>query len=124
VVYPYLEHSLFRKFFSGQSIVSAPQVTELFEAGCSVLVSLERNKLLHLDIKPQNIMLDPAPDDPERLRPRLTDFGISHQVRTLQSLMSQASQRKGVGLTRDYAAPEQFGLALGQLAKLGAKIDV
>ncbi len=60
--------------------------------------------VLHLDLKPENVLLDgPLPAG----RVRLADFGaVRPEPRVEHSLLLGASQAGGVARTRDYAAPE------------------
>jgi len=82
LVYPFLKDSLFDRQFTQKKPLSTAQFIELFEFGCEVMLELERKHLTHLDVKPSNIMLERDPNDPRKMNPRLTDFGISHQTQT------------------------------------------
>lgn len=62
--------------------------------------------VLHLDLKPANILLDP-PENGEIPRFVLTDFGIARFVQP-------GTEFSGFGGTPAYMAPEQFGFGEGQ----------
>jgi serine/threonine protein kinase len=78
--------------------------------------------LLHLDLKPSNILIDSEPDTPlDRVTPKVADFGIARFLAD--------SERTGTGITHDgswagtpsYMAPEQVE---GTRDQLGPTADV
>ena len=79
-------------------IKSYPGENETIQMGvdlCNALVLCEKNKIIHRDIKPQNIFVSPNGDY------KLGDFGIAH---TIESATHGAST-VGIG-TNNYMAPE------------------
>jgi len=66
---------------------------------CQGLHYLHRNQIVHLDLKPPNILLD------GNMIPKITDFGLSRQFDEKQS---RAITTK-IGGTMGYLAPESFG---------------
>ena len=72
----------------------------------AALAYLHASRLLHNDIKPDNILLSkPLAEGGSFL---LTDFGISTRLRTSVRKSSQGS-REVKGMTQAYSAPELFG---------------
>lgn len=69
---------------------------------CDALNSIHNNGLLHLDIKPANILFD------ERYRAVLIDFGVSKYV---DSEKDTATTSSLVGFSRGYAPLEQINAA-------------
>ena len=89
--------------YSGRHNLSTHPKSECFDINtrynisCKIMEGLEylhTNLIAHLDIKPQNIVID------ERLNPRICDFGFSIKA---ESKFFECSLRKGTPL---YVAPE------------------
>ena len=94
----------------------APTPEALIHIGMRLARSLDHaHKLgiLHLDIKPANILLDPYG------RPYLTDFNVSASVERLK-----AGDHRGLGGTPRYMAPEQADVFAGRGVKLDARADI
>ena len=76
-------------------VLEFKEILPVLEAVCSALSALHKEAIVHLDVKPQNILL--AKDG----RIRLADFGISSRMK------DQRDGHSGAG-TPWYAAPEQL----------------
>ena len=75
--------------------------------------------MLHLDIKPSNILLDGLPDGPwDQVTPMLADFGIA---RAGDDPGATATGPIGVRGTPSFMAPEQIA---GDRAEIGPRSDV
>ena len=66
------------------------------------LVAAHARGAIHRDIKPENVLLAAQPDGGEQ--PKLLDFGIATMAEGLTNL----SNTRGLLLTPEYAAPEQW----------------
>jgi serine/threonine protein kinase len=84
--------------------VGVAQGLEYLHRGCST-------RIVHFDIKPQNILLD------EDFRPKIADFGLAKLCPPKESIMSLAGMRGTIG----YIAPEVFSRSFGAVS---AKSDV
>jgi len=81
------------------------QVWRLITDLLGALSAAHRAGILHLDLKPSNVLLD---GDGGFV---LTDFGVSQSARMSKGLLHQGGVAVGLG-TRGYRAPEQANLAL------------
>lgn len=82
--------------------LTARRVVKIFEQICSAVDAAHRSRIIHLDIKPANVLLleDGKPDD----FVKVIDFGLSRII----------SKESGTTVTRfrgthQFCAPEQFG---------------
>ncbi len=91
-----------------KGVLSIEQVVRLASELCDALEHAHQQNVLHLDIKPANILLDLAEN------PKLTDFGLS------AIHASQFADKQIVG-TPQFMSPEQ---ALGSMADVSPASDV
>jgi serine/threonine protein kinase len=92
---------------------------KLVETIARAVGHLHSHGLLHLDLKPSNILLDCEANSPwERVTPRISDFGLA-----LSSDDATASEKSLPGLrgTPSYMAPEQTAASR---ADVGAAADI
>ncbi|RMD96081.1 MAG: hypothetical protein D6812_17780 [Deltaproteobacteria bacterium] len=80
-----------------QSRLTIPQVLTIFMQLCDALRYAHENKILHLDVKPSNIMCRKGP----QICTKLMDFGLA---RVMQARGSQTTAR----YTPFYVSPEQI----------------
>ena len=80
-----------------QSRLTIPQVLTIFMQLCDALQYAHENKILHLDVKPSNIMCRKGP----QICTKLMDFGLA---RAMQARGSQTTAR----YTPFYVSPEQI----------------
>ncbi|KAI0635230.1 kinase-like protein [Trametes polyzona] len=98
-------------------LLSAEEVQGLFSDVVAGLAFLHEKSILHLDLKPGNVLLT---WDEGRLIPRamLSDFGTSQD-------MLNARTRSGNTGTLEYAAPESLPVpSTGQLLQVDSKADM
>ncbi|KAL4611834.1 hypothetical protein ACB092_08G154400 [Castanea dentata] len=79
-----------------QIAVGIARGLEYLHRGCSI-------RILHFDIKPQNILLD------EDLCPKISDFGLARLCQRKDSIVSMLGTRGTIG----YIAPEVFSRGFG-----------
>ena len=92
---------------------------ELMLAVARAVDQIHKAGMLHLDIKPSNILLDGPPDGPwDQVTPMLADFGIA---RAGDDPGATATGPIGVGGTPSFMAPEQIA---GDRAGIGPRSDV
>ena len=92
---------------------------ELMRPVAAAMTAVHTAGLLHLDLKPSNILLDSAPDGPVETRaPKVADFGIA---RPLADRDASATSLAGPWGTPSYMAPEQ---ATASRAGVGAAADI
>ena len=92
---------------------------ELMAAVARAVDQIHEAGMLHLDIKPSNILLDCQSDDPwDKVTPMIADFGIA---RAGDDPSATATGLNGVGGTPSFMAPEQIA---GDRAVIGPRSDV
>lgn len=74
-VMEYLEGQTLRSYVQARGALTPAETRHLLTPIADALGFLHRNRLTHLDVKPDNIML--TPDDDDSVRPVLIDFGLS-----------------------------------------------
>lgn len=79
-----------------------PRRLELFRCVCEAVEYAHRNLLVHLDIKPANILVD------SEGHPKLLDFGIAKLLQPLAAQTSDLSSATTRLCTPEYASPEQL----------------
>jgi len=92
---------------------------QLMAAVARAVHQIHRAGILHLDIKPSNILLDGVPDGPwDQVTPMIADFGIA---RAGDDPGATATGPIGVGGTPSFMAPEHIA---GDRARMGPPSDV
>jgi len=91
-----------------KGVLNAQQVVELASTLCDALEHAHRQNILHLDIKPANILLDSSG------APKLTDFGLS-------AIHASASMDRQIVGTPQFMSPEQ---ALGAASDFSPASDI
>src|SRR5271157_4276443 len=92
---------------------------ELMRPVAAAMTAVHTAGLLHLDLKPSNILLDSAHDAPwQDAAPKVADFGIA---RSLADRDASATSLAGPWGTPSYMAPEQ---ATASRADVGAAADI
>ena len=88
--------------FCEQRALSLDACIELFISICDAVEHAHRNLVLHLDIKPENILVT---DDGV---PKLLDFGIAKLLTEAGPLNPRITRTRARPLTPHYASPEQL----------------
>ena len=102
---------LIMRYCSGGSLIqkignlTPDEATDLIHDMGAGLACLHKNEIVHLDIKPANVLIDIAADGKPSYQ--LTDFGISAKTRnTLRKSINAGVET--VTMTESYAPPEKF----------------
>ncbi|KAJ0256081.1 Serine-threonine/tyrosine-protein kinase [Hirschfeldia incana] len=108
ILYEFLENGSLDNFISSNSS-SNMDWKKLYEIALGVARGLEylhhgcRTRIVHFDIKPQNVLLD------DNLCPKVSDFGLAKLCEREESILSLLETRGTIG----YIAPEVFSKVYG-----------
>ena len=103
-VMDYISNGTLRNLVDTQGPMSEPAALALMEKVCDALEYIHSEGLIHLDIKPDNIMLD------DKWDPVLIDFGTSKIF--IADGEYRTTTTTNVGMTPGYAAPEQYSQSI------------
>ena len=90
----YIEGATLAKFCSKENLLPLNTVIEIIINVCNALDYAHKQKVIHRDIKPTNIMLDSS------LSPKIADFSIAQII--------EATVEMGIFGTPSYMSPEQL----------------
>ncbi|XP_047940710.1 LEAF RUST 10 DISEASE-RESISTANCE LOCUS RECEPTOR-LIKE PROTEIN KINASE-like 2.5 isoform X2 [Salvia hispanica] len=115
LIYDFMPNGSLEKFI-GNNVSSSQESglgwEKLFEIALGIARGLEylhqgcNTRILHLDIKPQNILLD------KDMNPRISDFGLAKLCPNRSSIVSMTVARGTIG----YIAPEVFSRNFGEVS--------
>uniref|UniRef100_A0A0D3CYJ6 Protein kinase domain-containing protein n=1 Tax=Brassica oleracea var. oleracea TaxID=109376 RepID=A0A0D3CYJ6_BRAOL len=111
IIYEFLENGSLDKFISSKRS-SNMDWKVLYEIALGVARGLEylhhgcRTRIVHFDIKPQNVLLD------NDLCPKVSDFGLAKLCERKESMLSLLDTRGTIG----YIAPEVFSRVYGRVS--------
>ncbi|XP_076922281.1 PR5-like receptor kinase [Bidens hawaiensis] len=114
LIYEFMPNGSLERFIYGRSSSSSSQLgwEKLLEIAIGIARGLEylhkgcNTRILHLDIKPHNILLD------QSMCPKISDFGLSKLFPDRTSMLSMSHMRGTPG----YIAPELFSRNFGQVS--------
>lgn len=99
MVMEYVEGGSLKERIAKSGKLDEATVLRYTEQLCGAVTEIHRNNVLHLDIKPGNILIDPNNNV------RLIDFGISKQY---NSDTHAETSTTPVGISKGFAPPEQY----------------
>ncbi|CAN6922894.1 unnamed protein product [Brassica oleracea] len=111
IICEFLENGALDKFIASNRS-SNMEWTKLYEIALGVARGLEylhhgcRTRIVHFDIKPQNVLLD------DNLCPKVSDFGLAKLCERKESILSLLDMRGTIG----YIAPEVFSRVYGRVS--------
>ncbi|XP_023644442.1 LEAF RUST 10 DISEASE-RESISTANCE LOCUS RECEPTOR-LIKE PROTEIN KINASE-like 2.5 [Capsella rubella] len=111
IIYEFMENGSLDKFISSKRS-SVIDWGELYRIALGVARGLEylhhgcRTRIVHFDIKPQNVLLD------DNLCPKVSDFGLAKLCEKKESILSLLDTRGTIG----YIAPELFSRMYGRVS--------
>ncbi|CAH8257284.1 unnamed protein product [Arabidopsis lyrata] len=111
IIYEFMENGSLDKFISYKKS-SNMNWGELYRIALGVARGLEylhhgcRTRIVHFDIKPQNVLLD------DNLCPKVSDFGLARLCEKKESIISLLDTRGTIG----YIAPELFSRMYGRVS--------
>ncbi|KAL9861325.1 putative glycerophosphodiester phosphodiesterase, protein kinase RLK-Pelle-LRK10L-2 family [Arabidopsis thaliana] len=111
IIYEFLGNGSLDKFISGKSSVNMDW-TALYKIALGVARGLEylhhgcKTRIVHFDIKPQNVLLD------DNFFPKVSDFGLAKLCEKKESVLSLLDTRGTVG----YIAPEMISRVYGNVS--------
>ncbi|XP_010440921.1 PREDICTED: LEAF RUST 10 DISEASE-RESISTANCE LOCUS RECEPTOR-LIKE PROTEIN KINASE-like 2.3 [Camelina sativa] len=109
IVYEFLENGSLDQFISKSGDLN---VSTLYGIALGVAKGIEylhygcKTRIVHFDIKPQNVLLD------DSLRPKVSDFGLAKLCEKQESILSLLDTRGTIG----YIAPELFSRMYGSVS--------
>nr|KAJ0192667.1 hypothetical protein LSAT_V11C800446670 [Lactuca sativa] len=112
LVYEFMPNGSLEKFIHGHVPLNTSEhigVQKLFDVALGIARGLDylhrgcNTRILHLDIKPHNILLD------EDFCPKIADFGLAKLYSRKESIVSMIEARGTIG----YIAPEVFNRSFG-----------
>ncbi|XP_047940712.1 LEAF RUST 10 DISEASE-RESISTANCE LOCUS RECEPTOR-LIKE PROTEIN KINASE-like 2.4 [Salvia hispanica] len=115
LIYDFMPNGSLEKFIGNNASSSQESGLgwdKLFEIALGIARGLEylhqgcNTRILHLDVKPQNILLD------KDMNPRISDFGLSKLCPNRSSVVSRMVARGTIG----YMAPEVFSRNFGEVS--------
>ncbi|EOA33620.1 hypothetical protein CARUB_v10019772mg [Capsella rubella] len=111
IIYEFLGNGSLDKFISGKSTVEMDWGS-LYRIALGVARGLEylhhgcKTRIVHFDIKPQNVLLD------DNFCPKVSDFGLAKLCEKQESILSMLDTRGTVG----YIAPEMISRVYGNVS--------
>ncbi|KAL1192397.1 LEAF RUST 10 DISEASE-RESISTANCE LOCUS RECEPTOR-LIKE PROTEIN KINASE-like 2.8 [Cardamine amara subsp. amara] len=111
IIYEFLGNGSLDKFISDKTTMNL-DLTTLYGIALGVARGLDylhhgcKTRIVHFDIKPQNVLLD------ENLCPKVSDFGLAKLCEKKESIMSLLEMRGTIG----YIAPEMISRVYGSIS--------